>query len=266
VNAYPNFVLVNLTTSSPFQSTILQIGTGYIAVVSGDGKPLSYDDTGSYHTFSLTYINTTNLQQDCTLVYNAQQSNLPPGWAVFFNTAVIQAGHSTSLLIQTAPLTIAGNVTISVNALVNSRPIIVQPVVLTQSWVPLIEWNHVNAPTGGCANWDLYLNFMCFNCTNAGNTISETDTYSGPHDTTPMSGNISCSGVGAIITLTDAISLPDGIGPLFNNTVQCEPTTVGLIVDCKSTLPSGREYGFVPPIGCGTNGGYVTLTASMLGQ
>jgi len=265
----PNIVKVTLTTGQPYNACNLQISTGFVQVASGDGYPLSYDDTSAYHTFKLTYVNTTNLQQDCTLVYNGLQSNLPKGWSVFFNTAVIQAGQSTSLIVQTAPLSIGGNVTITVNALVNSRPIIVAPLVLTQAWVPLIQWTHTNS--GNCSNWNLYLNFICFKCANPGNTLSETDSYSGP-DTTQEVGvqnpNVGkpCAGNGAVLTLTDALSVPDGNGPEFNNNVYCEPTSTVLTIDCRSTFPNGLEYGFVPPIGCAGLSGYVTLTAAMLGQ
>jgi len=260
----PNFVMVGLTTANPYATISLQVGNGYIQVSSGDGGPLSYDETAAFHTFKLTYVNNTNLQQDATIVYNPEQTALPPGWTVIFNTAQVTAGQSTDLIVETSPYTIFGNVSVIVTALVNSHSVIVAPLVLTQRWAPGIQWT-VN--TDPCLWFNLNANFYCFHCTNPDDTdnvsVNITNgSYTGGFGGTAPGCNSTAGG-----TLTDALTAPDGQGPQLMYNIYCSPTNIGRDINITSQFVSGigaPRYTFTPPVGCDSVSGYTTITASML--
>src|ERR1700722_20004366 len=49
----PNIVPVTLTTANPTAAVSLQIGYGYLSITAADGKGFSYDETQTYHTYTI---------------------------------------------------------------------------------------------------------------------------------------------------------------------------------------------------------------------
>lgn len=244
----PNVVPVRLSTGNPTQAIQLQIGYGYLTITAADGKAFSYDETQTYHTFNITYINPTNQQEDVTVLYNPGRTTLPPGWAVDLNTTTLKSGQSTQMIVQTAAMTVFGNVTVQISGLSNSTPIAVAPVVLTQYWSPEIDVDY----NENCSNNAYYanVNFLCEKCTNSAETVVE---------------NFSMSGGGCTDsntqTLTDSLTVPDGNGPAMANGNACIGTTVTM----TSTF-NGENYVYTIPLsGCYFSSNYPqTITPNLL--
>jgi hypothetical protein len=243
-------VPVTLSVAQPYASVALQIGYGYLSVTAADGKGYCYDETQTYHTYSLTYINPGNLQQDATLLYNQQASTLPPGWAVIFDSAVLKAGQSTQLVVQTAPWTVFGDVTVTVTAICNSVSLAAAPIVLMQKWQPEIQLYY--APQS-CNTYSLYLNFLCVDCSDSGESVAEK--FIGD-----AARGLGCSSSGSA-TLTDAVSVPDGNGPAIVSGDSCIPSGT---LTCSTTFQNGQTYTFSMDSGCGGIYSSVTITPSML--
>jgi len=245
----PNTVPVSLTVAQPYASVNLQIGYGYLSVVAADGKPLNYDETLTYHTFTLTYINPSNLQQDATVFFNQASSSLPPGWQVICNSVVLKAGQSTSMVIQTAPWTIYGNVIVAITAICNSHNLATAPIVLTQKWSPVITINYSQSQ---CDYYWEAVNFLCENCTNSGNTVVENLDDSGNNCPTSVTQ-----------VLTDGLTVPDGNGLAFESGQTC----IGTEITFNTTFQNNVTYTFTLPLsGCywSYNNYATTIAPSML--
>lgn len=174
---------------------------------------------------------------------------MPPGWEVIFNSTLLKAGQSTQLVVQTAPWTVFGNVTVKVTAICDSTNLAAAPIVLMQKWQPVITVNYYQQQ---CDYYWAYANFLCENCTNSGSTVLEAMTGSG-NGCTPSETQ----------TLTDALSVPDGNGPAFETYQTCIPTELTF----NTTFPNNVTYGFSLPLsGCywSYNNLATTITASML--
>lgn len=245
----PNSVPVTLSVGQPYASVSLQIGFGYLSITAADGKCLCYDETQTYHTYNLTYLNPTNLQQDATVFYNQAASTLAPGWGVIFNSTNLKAGQSTQMVVQTAPWTIFGNITVTVTAICNSANIAASPIVLTQAWQPVITVNYFQQQ---CDFFWTYANFECVGCSQSGDSLTESVTASGNGCTESN-----------FVTLTDALSVPDGEGPALEADHTCIPTS--LIFD--TTFNNNSVYTFTLPLsGCywSYSNLATTITARML--
>jgi hypothetical protein len=244
----PNIVPVTLTTANPTAAVSLQIGYGYLSITAADGKPFSYDETQTYHTFNITYINPTNQ-------YNPGTTTLPPGWAVNLNTTTLRSGQSTQLIVQTAAMTVFGTVTITVTGLSNSAPITVAPIVLTQYWYPEIDVDYYeNCSTNSVGAYYAYVNFLCERCTNSAETVVEKF---------EMAGNSCSSGVAYTntSTLTDSLTVPDGNGAAMANGNAC----IGNLITLTSTF-NGQNYVYtITPSGCYFSSDYPdTIVPSLL--
>jgi len=251
----PNIVPVTLTTANPTAAVSLQIGYGYLSITAADGKGFTYDETQTYHTYTITYINPTNQQEDATVLHNPGTSILPPGWAVDLNPTTLQSGQSTQLIVQTAAMTVFGNVTITVTGISNSAPITVAPIVLTQYWSPEIDVDYSeNCTTNGTGAYYAYVNFLCEQCTNSAETVVENFN---------MAGNSCSSGVAYTNTqtLTDSLTVPDGNGIGMANGNAC----IGSTVTMTSTF-NGQNYVYTMPLnGCYfSSNNPVTIVPSML--
>jgi len=244
----PNIVPVKLTTGNPTAAIQLQIGYGYLTITAADGKSFSYDETQTYHTFNVTYVNPTNQQEDVTVLYNPGQSTLPPGWAVDMNTTTLKSGQSTQLIVQTAAMTVFGNVAVQISGLSNSTPITVAPIVLTQYWYPEIDVDY----SENCSNNAYYasVNFLCEKCTNSAETVVENFNMSG--------GGCSDSNTQ---TLTDSLTVPDGNGATMANGNPCIGTTVTM-----TSIFGGNNYVYTIPLsGCYFSSNYAqTITPNLL--
>lgn len=245
----PNSVSVTLSVGQPYASVSLQVGFGYLSVTAADGKCYCYDETQTYHTYNLTYLNPTNLQQDATVFYNQAASTLPTDWGVIFNSTILKAGQSTQLVVQTAPWTIFGNVTVTVAAICNSTGIAAAPIVLTQAWQPIITLNYFQQQ---CDYFWAYANFECEGCSDSSNSVTERLTASGN----------GCTESNSVI-LVDSLSVPDGDGPALEAGHTCIPTA--LIFD--TTFQNNSVYTFTLPLsGCywSYSNLATTITAGML--
>jgi len=252
----PNIVPVTLTTANPTAAVSLQIGYGYLSITAADGKGFSYDETQTYHTYTITYINPTNQQEDATVLHNPGTTTLPPGWAVDLNPTTLQSGQSTQMIVQTAAMTVFGNVTITVTGISNSAPITVAPVVLTQYWSPEIDVDYSEncAGNNGYGVYYAYVNFLCEKCTNSAETVVENFDMAG---TSCSSGN----GYSNTQTLTDSLTVPDGNGVAMASGNQC----IGSTVTMTSTF-DGLNYIFTIPLnGCYySSNSPVTIAPDML--
>lgn len=251
----PNIVPVTLTTANPTAAVSLQIGYGYLSITAADGKPFSYDETQTYHTFNITYINPTNQQEDATVLYNPGTTTLPPGWAVNLNTTTLRSGQSTQLIVQTAAMTVFGPVTIEVTGICNSTPITVAPIVLAQYWYPEIDVDYSqNCSTNSDGAYYAYVNFLCEKCSSSAETVVENF---------KMAGNSCSSGVAYsnTQTLTDSLTVPDGNGVAMANGNAC----IGAAVTMTSTF-DGQSYIYTIPLsGCYFSSNYPeTIIPSML--
>jgi len=255
----PNSVPVTLTTAQPYASVNLQIGYGYLSVTAADGKGFCYDETQAYHSYTVTYVNPTNLQQDATVLYNAQASTLPPGWSVIFNSTVLKAGQNTHMLVQTAPWTVFGNVTIVVSAVSNnSTPIFAAPVVLMQKWQPEINVVYL---TAGCSDFWLYLEYLCENCSTSGNSVMEQFTDSRP----AAAFDAGCS-VSDTLTLTDVLTTGGQQEPVANNSCLTISNVAANTISFSTTFPNNKTYNFSNTGNCSNWNETVTITASMAGD
>jgi hypothetical protein len=245
----PSTVPVTLTVGQPYASASLVVGLGSLSITSADGKESSYDETEAYHSYTITYLNPTDLQQDATVFYNPAASSLPSGWQVIFNSTVLKAGQSVPLVVQTAPWTVYGNVTITVSAVCDSMPLTSGTIVLTQHWQPIITVYYYQE---SCSYYWTYANFLCEQCSNVGNTIVESMTGAG--------GSCHPSGTR---TLTDALTVPDGNGVAFEIDQSCIPTSLTF----NTTFQNNISYTFTLPLsGCSWyyNNLPTTITAAML--
>jgi hypothetical protein len=252
----PNITPVKLTTGSPSAALSLQIGYGYLSITAADGKGFTYDETQTYHTYTITYINSTNQQEDATVLHNPGTTTLPPGWAVDLNPTTLQSGQSTQLIVQTAAMTVFGNVTITVTGISNSTPINVAPLVLTQYWSPEIDVDYSENCTAnnGYGAYYAYVNFLCEKCTNSAETVVETFN---------MAGNSCSSGVAYsnTQTLTDSLTVPDGNGVAMVSGNSCIGSTVTM-----TSIFNGQNYIFTIPLnGCYySSNSPVTIVPGML--
>jgi hypothetical protein len=158
--------------------------------------------------------------------------------------------------VQTAAMTVFGNVTITVTGISNSTPITVAPIVLTQYWSPEIDVDYSQNCTGnnGYGAYYASVNFLCEKCANSAETVVENFN---------MAGN-SCSSGAAYSntqTLTDSLTVPDGNGVSMVNGNEC----IGTPVTMTSTF-NGQNYVFTIPIsGCYFSfNSPVTIVPSML--
>ena len=166
----PSVVSAKLTTSQPYTSVQLQENPGTLSITAQDSRSFSYDETLSYHTFNVSYVNSSNLQQDVILSYTV--TDLPPNWQVAIPNSTLKAGGAGQVVVTSQPFSIAGTVTFNINAVCNSVAVASAPISLTQFWHPQLVRSWAGATNG--SNWFGWetVTFNCVSCTGSGYSAS----------------------------------------------------------------------------------------------
>jgi hypothetical protein len=149
----PFYSTVNLTPAQPYANVQLQLVGAGIGIVPADSLPQSYTGDPGVHSYTLTYYNTTAINDDLTLV----TSNVPTGWTVNIPTTQLKVGQSTPVYIYNPAMSYVSPAAITINGYAGANPITATTITLAQNWGFGLQVNSTQSTcqvngSGGCGN------------------------------------------------------------------------------------------------------------------
>jgi hypothetical protein len=128
----PLYQKIPISTASPSANVTLQESGAYLSVTATDNNPQSYPGYIASHSYKVTYVNNSALQQD--IVMNVDSSNFPSGWYVVIQNAFLHAGQSTIVNVYNGAFTGNTSVAIPFNAFVGNTVIANTTLRLARDW------------------------------------------------------------------------------------------------------------------------------------
>ena len=149
----PFYQTVSLTPAQPYANVQLQLVGAGLGVSPADSLPQYYTGDPGVHSYTLTYYNTTAVNDDLTLV----TSNVPTGWTVNIPNTQLKVGQSTPVYIYNPAMSYVSPAAITINGYAGATPITATTIALIQNWGFGLQVNTTqstcqNNGSGGCGN------------------------------------------------------------------------------------------------------------------
>jgi hypothetical protein len=149
----PFYQTVSLTPAQPYANVQLQLVGASLGVSPADSFPQYYTGDPGVHSYTLTYSNSTAINDDLTLV----TSNVPSGWTVNIPNTQLKVGQSTPVYIYNPAMSYVSPAAITINGYAGATPITATTITLVQNWGFGLQVTTTQATcrvngSGGCGN------------------------------------------------------------------------------------------------------------------
>lgn len=128
----PYTVSVPITREKTVNDVSLQLNGAVLSIQPAFGQTSTFPYDGTSFSYTVTYQNTSGLQQDVELTVDP--ASLPPGWLAQVFSPNLSKGSSTSFVLNTAQGTVTSTASVLLVGKVNSTTVLTQSITLTRGW------------------------------------------------------------------------------------------------------------------------------------